>query len=184
MAKSKAKPATVYTATILATGPVQVDGTIVNEGDNFIELQHKKPRSSKYLVSMFDKSNILARYTDEEGNTSIVTTGQFEYDTVSGTAVNNGDGTVTITTEDGLEVTVQSASVQLTGDAESEAEEKPKAKPATKAKAKAKVEEEDDDEDEEEEEEEEPAPKSRAKSKASAKPKAKAKEDDDEDDWE
>ena len=173
MAKAK-KAAVNLMATLMTSGIREVSGTLVEIGDSSITIEHKKPRSSKKLRSVFPMANVLACYGSEgdEDGTVVVNASSMEYDAFVVTNVEVLDnGMVSLTTEDDGTVLVKASNVELSGelDGDAPAAKKPAAKKPVGKKKPADDEEEDEDEDEEEEE----APKSKAKKPAAKKPAAK-----------
>ena len=212
MAKAKAQQV-VGTLTFVAKESLVItEGVFVDQGENQIVIDVKRPRSSKYDRKVFATADLLQMYVTGE-TVIIAQRGTYEevYANVTVSEITE-NGAISVVDEDGNQIVCAAGTWVFVAD-EAE-EEAPKAKgkkaPAKKAPAK-KVEddeededdseEESDDEDDEAEEAEEEAPKAKGKKapakKAAAKPAAKGKgkkaveedeeesdDDEDDDDWE
>ena len=212
MAKAKAQQV-VGTLTFVAKESLVItEGVFVDQGENQIVIDVKRPRSSKYDRKVFATADLLQMYVTGE-TVIIAQRGTYEevYANVTVSEITE-NGAISVVDEDGNQIVCAAGTWVFVAD---EAEEAPKAKgkkaPAKKAPTK-KVEddeededdseEESDDEDDEAEEAEEEAPKAKGKKapakKAAAKPAAKGKgkkaveedeeeesdDDEDDDDWE
>ena len=211
MAKAKAQQV-VGTLTFVAKESLVItEGVFVDQGENQIVIDVKRPRSSKYDRKVFATADLLQMYVTGE-TVIIAQRGAYEevYANVTVSEITE-NGAISVVDEDGNQIVCAAGTWVFVAD-EAE-EEAPKAKgkkaPAKKAPAK-KVEDDEEDEDDSEEESddeaeeaEEEAPKAKGKKapakKAAAKPAAKGKgkkaveedeeeeesdDDEDDDDWE
>ncbi len=206
MAKAKAQQV-VGTLTFVAKESLVItEGVFVDQGENQIVIDVKRPRSSKYDRKVFATADLLQMYVTGE-TVIIAQRGTYEevYANVTVSEITE-NGAISVVDEDGNQIVCAAGTWVFVAD-EAEEEEAPKAKgkkaPARKAPAK-KVEDDEDDEAEEsddEDDEAEEAPKAKGKKapakKAAAKPAAKGKgkkaveedeeesdDDEDDDDWE
>ena len=207
MAKAKAQQV-VGTLTFVAKESLVItEGVFVDQGENQIVIDVKRPRSSKYDRKVFATADLLQMYVTGE-TVIIAQRGTYEevYANVTVSEITE-NGAISVVDEDGNQIVCAAGTWVFVAD-EAE-EESPKAKgkkaPAKKAPAKKVEEDEEDEEDEDDEAEEaeeaeEEAPKAKGKKapakKAAAKPAAKGKkaveedeeeesdDDEDDDDWE
>ena len=209
MAKAKAQQV-VGTLTFVAKESLVItEGVFVDQGENQIVIDVKRPRSSKYDRKVFATADLLQMYVTGE-TVIIAQRGTYEevYANVTVSEITE-NGAISVVDEDGNQIVCAAGTWVFVAD-EAE-EEAPKAKgkkaPAKKAPAKKveEVEEDDEESDEddseeevEEDDEDEEAPKAKKApaKKAAAKPAAKGKgkkvveeeedeeDEEDDDDWE
>ena len=203
-AKGQQEVAVVGTLTFVAKESLVItEGVFVDQGENQIVIDVKRPRSSKYDRKVFATADLLQMYVTGE-TVIIAQRGTYEevYANVTVSEITE-NGAISVVDEDGNQIVCAAGTWVFVAD-EAE-EEAPKAKgkkaPAKKAPAKKVEDDEESDEDdseeevEEDDEDEEEAPKAKKApaKKAAAKPAAKGKgkgkkvveeEEDDEDDSE
>lgn len=203
MAKAKAQQV-VGTLTFVAKESLVItEGVFVDQGENQIVIDVKRPRSSKYDRKVFATADLLQMYVTGE-TVIIAQRGTYEevYANVTVSEITE-NGAISVVDEDGNQIVCAAGTWVFVADEAEEEAPKAKGKKAPAKKAPAKKVEDDEEDEAEEAEEEEEAPKAKGKKapakKAAAKPAAKGKgkkaveedeeeeesdDDEDDDDWE